>query len=446
MSGRIRAHAAKVIGTVATLSLLAGAPAAASAQTLYVSEHPSAPGTSCSHAGFKEIQRAIEEADVTAGTVIKVCGGTYAEQLEVTGGMSIVGKSGAKVTLPLPTKIEDSRTKCDEAIDARVSQPDRDLLSICTTGTVKLSSLTLEAKFPTECYDSLYNTMVGGHGLLEATKVTFADAGVEKGSPDGGCQGGVGIEVGVSGEEGPSSVSTPALEVGHAILTDDTIAEYQKNGITVDGDGSSAAIGKKVTIIGDGPDDQGQNGIQVSRGAVATIDDVTISDNECDIMSVCGHESASEWEEDASGLLLYLPGAATTVEKATLSADNIGVEYISGSETRPATSELTLIHDKISGGYASVQVNQGRVSMRDNKLTGGLIALDVNENEYGGGFGTPSEYAPDASSMGDYLEGTTAAIQVEPSIGALEGGLALTSDSVVGPVVNVGHPNFKISG
>ena len=145
-------------------------------------------------------------------------------------------------------------------------------------------------------------------------------------------------------------------------------------------------------------------------------------------------------------MLLYLPGPETTVEHSTLSANNIGVEYISGSTTRPPSPELTLIHNTVRGGYASVQVNQGRIAMRDDKLTGALIALDANENEYGGGFGTPSEYAPDAIFSGDYLEGTTAAVQVEPSIAALEGELTLSSDSVVGPVTNVRPPELKING
>jgi hypothetical protein len=437
-------------GVVAAVSLLACAPAAAGASTLYVSEHPSAPGNSCAHAGFREIQTAIDEADTVPGTTIKICGGTYAEQLEITGEISLRGTAGAKVTLPAVVK--DADTACDLAVDAGVAQPDEDLLSICTPGTVKLSRLTLEAKFPSDgCYDSLYNTMVGGGATLEATKVVFLDAGVEKGSVDSGCEGGVGIEVGVSGEEGPASVSKPALEVGHAVLTRDTISEYQKNGITVDGDGSSAVIGgvarsRRVTITGDGPENQGQNGIQVSRGAVANIGNVTITGNECNIAAVCGYESAAQWEEDATGVLLYLPGATSTVQKSTLSEDNVGIEYISGMPTRPATPELSLAGDRVSGGYASVQINQGNVAMKGDHFAGGLFAIDVNENEFGGGFATPSAYAPDATSTSDYLEGSKASVQVESSVGALEGKLALSGDSLVGPVVNSGHANFKITG
>jgi hypothetical protein len=239
--------------------------------------------------------------------------------------------------------------------------------------------------------------------------------------------------------------------VGHAVLVRDTITEYQKNGITVDGAGSSAVIGggarsKRVTITGDGPENQGQNGIQVSRGAVANIGNVTISGNECDIEAVCGYGSASQWEEDASGVLFYLPGTTSTVQKSTLSENNIGIEYISGKTTRPGAPEVALTNDKVSGGYASVQINQGNLAMNGDRLSGGLFALDINENEYGGGFGTPSAYAPDATSTSDFLEGSKAAVQVEPSVEELEGKLALSGDSVVGPVVNSGHAHFKITG
>lgn len=440
MGGRIRVTRQLAIGAVTALSLLAGVPAAADASTLFVSETASGAGGSCAHAGFKEIQTAIDEAETSPGSTVEVCGGTYREQLEITGNVTLVGKSGAKVVLPAPPG--DSNTTCDKAINALGGQPDEDLVSICGKVTVKISGLTLEAKWPAEtCDDSLYNTMVGGGATLEANKVTFAGAGVE----GSGCQGGVGVEVGVSGLEGAASVTTTALEVGHAILTHDTFTEYQKNGVTVDGDGSSATVGPSVTITGAGPSLQGQNGIQVSRGATAKIEKATISGNDCIIVTVCGHETASQWEEDASGVLLYLPGVKTTVEKAKLSENNIGVEYISGRETRPAEPELALTGNTISGGYASVQLNQGNAVLSKNKLSGGLIAIDVNENEFGGGFAT-TPYAPDATSANDHLQGSQASVQVEESVGALQGELRLIDDSIAGPVENHGHSHFVVSG
>jgi hypothetical protein len=434
-----------IISTGAALALLVAAPVAADATTLYVSPTPSAPGTGCAHAGFSEVQTAITEATTLPGpATVELCGGTYAEQLQITHEVTILGKTGAKITLPAVVK--NATTSCDTTIDGVVSQPDQDLISICGPGKVTISGLTLEAQWPENtCYGSLYNTMVGGGATLDATKDTFLNAGVTSSSPDVGCQGGVAVQVGFSGTEGSATLDTPAIEIGHATLTDDSIIEYQKNGVTVDGDGSNATIGPKVTIVGDGPANIGQNGIQVSRGAVAKISKVNISNNECNIPNTCGDETASQWEEDASGVLLYLPGARTALETSKLSANNIGVEYISGAETRPGSPELALSKDQVSGGYASVQINQGNAVMEHDTFSGAVYGIDVNENEYGGSFGTPNAYAPKAASSHDAVSGTKGSVQVEESVGALEGELSLLNDHIVGPVLNNGSA-FKVIG
>lgn len=429
----------------ATAALAIAAPQLAQATTLYVSNSPAPPGNSCGHAGFSEIQTAVDEAETFSEPVtVEICGGTFAEQIEITREISLVGKKGAKITLP--AMIGNSGSRCDGAIDALVSQPDQDLLSICGPGRVSISDLTLQAKWPEgTCYDSLYNTLVGGGATLEATKVTFEDAGVAKSSPDVGCQGGVAVQVGFSGSEGSASLTTPAVETGHAVLADDTISEYQKNGVTVDGDGSSATIGPKVTITGDGPVGTGQNGVQVSRGATARLTKVKISDDECSIPSVCGDESQSQWEEDASGVLLYLPGAHTAVESSKLAENNIGLEYISGAESRPRSPELALSKNSVAGGYASLQINQGNAVMEHDTFTGALYGIDVNENAYGGSYGTPFEYAPVGLSEHDTVDGSKASVQVESSLGSLSGELTLLDDHISGPAVDL-DSGFTING
>lgn len=440
---RLARSALLFLGAAVSLSL--GVPALAQAKTLFVSSSPSPPGTGCAHAGFSEIQTAIDEAETfSQPATVEVCGGTFSEQLEITREITLLGKKGAKIELP--ATIKDSASRCDAVIDMLVSQPDEDLVSICGPGRVSISGLTLQAKWPEgTCYDSLYNTLVAGGATLDATKVTFEDAGVAKGSPDLGCEGGVAVQVGFAGSEGSASLTTPAVESGHAVLTDDTISEYQKNGVTVDGDGSSATIGPKVTITGDGPVDQGQNGIQISRGATATLDKVSISADECSIASVCGDETQSQWEEDATGVLLYLPGARSDIESSRLAENDIGVEYISGAQTRPSSPELALSRDSVSGGYASVQINQGNVLMERDTFAGASYGVDVNENEYGGSYGTPSEYAPVALSERDTVDGTNASVKVEPSLQSLPGELTLLGDHISGPVLN-SDANFTVNG
>src|SRR4029077_997410 len=92
----------------------------------------------------------------------------------------------------------------------------------------------------------------------------------------GGCQQGIGIQVG----------RNKIGQVGSAKLSSDLIEGYQKNGITVDGPGSKASV--KGTTIKSAPSSViAQNGIQVSRGATTKISGSTIEGNECNVGS-CG--------------------------------------------------------------------------------------------------------------------------------------------------------------
>lgn len=245
--------------------------------------------------------------------------------------------------------------------------------------------------------------------------------------PINGCQGGVGIQVGFAN----------GGEVGHATLTSDTITNYQKNGITVDGAESKATV-TSTTITGAGPAQQGQNGIQVSRGAVAAISKVTISNNACDIAGTCGYGSASQWEEDAAGVLFYLPGASSTVSSSKLSNNNIGIEYVSGSATRPETPGVTINGDAITGGYASVQLNQGNAMLENDKLTGGLFGIDVNSYA-----GEDDSYAPEATAVKDKVAGSEAAVQVESSLAELPGRLTFKKGEILGSITNE-DPRFRI--
>ncbi len=410
------------LSAVAALSMLAGVPAAANAAVLFVGPTASAPGTSCAHPEYTSVQTAINGA--TTGDTIDLCGGSYAEQLQIEKAVTLVGKSGAKIVVPgTPGK---SDTTCDHERNAARGGEEEDLISICTTGKVTLSGLALEAKWQAgTCNDFLYGIVVGGGATLEASKVTLDGAGA---FPINGCQGGVGIQVGF-GTGG---------QVGHATLSKDTIENYQKNGMTVDGPGSTATV-TTTTITGAGPSNQGQNGIQVSRGAVATISKVTISGDECNIVGTCGYESASQWEEDGAGVLFYQAGSSSSVSNSKLSNNNIGVEYVSASPTRPLTPELTLTADKITGGYASVQLNQGNATLDNDKLTGALVGIDVNSY-----WEEDNSYAPNAQVTGGKIEGSKAAVQVESDLTGLAGELSLSNVKVKGLIVKE-DPQYEVT-
>jgi hypothetical protein len=361
------ARTRSIIGACAVLCGLA-APAVANAASVYVSN--SSPvvlgGKSCTQPNYATVQGAIDALKSISNPTINVCPGTYTEQLTITKALklSVAGTAGsAKVVLPASPK--DTETTCDEA-SAKAGFTNQDGISICTPGTVSITGLTVEAKWPAgTCNDNLYGVLVAGGATLKASNVTIDGAGA---FPINGCQGGVGIQVGMHW--------TNPVEVGHATLKGVTVTNYQKNGITIEGKGSTATIGT-TSVQGTGATPEtAQNGIQVSGEGQAKIKASKISGNECDVTS-CGGEGFSQ--EQATGLLFYGAAAGSSVTSSTLEGNDIGAYYLSQSATQPASPELLLSKDTFSGNrYESVALDQGEASLKSDTIDGpGEVGIEI---------------------------------------------------------------------
>ena len=395
MSKRGCRHA--LIGTCIAMSATLLPAAGAWAATLWVSNSVpvSSPGNSCTHPGYSTIQAAITAA--SNGTSVEVCTGTYAEQLTITKALKLDAANGAgTVVVTLPATPADSITACDQAPGTEDFQADQDAVSTCTSGTVTISGMTFEAKWPgNTCYDSLYGVLVAGGATLKATDMTIDGAGA---FPIDGCQGGVGIQVGMAW--------THPVETGHATLSQDTISNYQKNGITVDGSGSSAKI-SHVTVTGAGPTPEtAQNGIQVSNGASAKIANSHISGNECDHSS-CGPDAFSDYQ--ATGVLFYGAGPGSKLTNTTLAENDIGAYLYSTQPTQPIFTEAQINGDLFSGDrYEGIALDQGKALIKHDTIKGpGNIGIDLFQYE-------GQAYAPNSSAAKDHVEGMSeAAVKVE---------------------------------
>src|SRR4029077_295909 len=327
--------------------------AAGAAGALYVSNSGTvvANGKSCAQPGYGTIQAALDAA--ATGATIDVCPGTYAEQLTVTSPVKLhaAGTAGsAKVVLPASPV--DTKTACDEAPGTESFQPDQDALSICTSENITIAGLTFEPKWPAgTCNDSLYGILVAGGANLKASNVTINGGGA---SPINGCQGGVGIQIGMAW--------TSPVQVGHAKLTGVTVTGYQKNGITVDGAGSTAAI-SGATVTGAGPTPEiAQNGIQVSYGAQAKIKSSTISGNECND-APCG--AIGLLETQWTGVLFYGAAAGSNLISSKVGENDVGAYYASESPTQPTEPEVTISKDVFTGNrYEGIVLDQGNASIR----------------------------------------------------------------------------------
>jgi hypothetical protein len=289
-----------ILGTLAIGLALSGAtlPAMAASKaaspTFWVAASGSATNqnTNCATAGYSTIQSAVDAAetiDVSGPAdvpVIEICPGTYTEQVTITNSMVLtrapVGARRGPVTIALPAAVGASQqtglsaTNCQAQDAADSIQVPQSVVEVCAAKTgggntkgmhVSISQVTVLGNWPTTvCYGSLYGVLVGGGASLALTDSVLSQIGA---FPLNGCQGGVGVQAGFA----------PTGQIGHATLSNDTIETYQKNGITIDGSGSTAKI-SDVTVTGDGPTDQiAQNGIQISFGATGTVTGSLISGN-----------------------------------------------------------------------------------------------------------------------------------------------------------------------
>ncbi len=363
-----RALRAKLVPACLGLGIalaMAGA-ADASAATLYVSN--AAPvvngGRSCAQPDYSNIQTAIEAAP---NAKISVCPGTYTEQLTITGPVKLSAASGpGTATVTMPPVPAESATSCD-TLDGLVQI---DEVSICTSATVTITGLDVDAVVPLEtCADGFNGIFVAGGGTLKATD-TVIDGASTSLNDFKGCQHGVAIAVGLK---------TPA-EVGHATLKDIDVSGYEKNGPTARGAGSTLTI-TGSTITGEGPTPYiAQNGVEIAYGAQGTVKSSTVSGNECDYPGVC---TPSDLEEQATGVLFYGAAAGSSVSSSTIEENDIGAYYDSTSATQPSSPEVTFTKDTLtSNRYEGFVLEQGKALLSKDTINGsGDIGIDLVQYE-----------------------------------------------------------------
>jgi hypothetical protein len=247
----------------------------------------------CSSAAYHSVQSAVKAAERYdsshhgAAPTINVCPGTYSEQVTITRSLKINGvrESGnhQRVIIELPASVGDtptaglSKTECQTADSATGTEVPTSVIEICaartggqnTTGvSVSISHVTAKGawEFEGTCAVSMYGVLVEG-----GARLTLSDSVVDRigDFPLQGCQSGVGVQAGYA----------PTGQVGHVVMTDDQVRQYQKNGITIDGRGSTAKI-TGTTVTGSGATPTiAQNGIQISFGATGSVTASTITAN-----------------------------------------------------------------------------------------------------------------------------------------------------------------------
>ena len=173
--------------TASALCLMAVAASAADASKVFVSN--SAPavagGKSCAEPGFNTVQAAVTSG---AHADRSVLGHLHRTGRQSPGPRRSMPSNGVgTATLAMPETPARSESACDtKSNEAEGPLDQSDEISICTSATVTLTGIAVEAVIPLEtCANGLNGIFIGGGGTLKATHVAIDGAEHERCSLQG---------------------------------------------------------------------------------------------------------------------------------------------------------------------------------------------------------------------------------------------------------------------
>jgi hypothetical protein len=272
-------------------------------------------GKCTAHAFYGTISEAV--AAVPAGSTIQICPGIYAEQVVINKnliltGVSSTGVAGAKTPTPgtnNPTIVSppngvaantgDLFNGFSTAAQVLVATP----AGTDTPISVNISNLIVDGS--NNQLSGCGTDLVGiyyqnASGTIDHVAARFQ----ELDQADFGCQDGLAIYA----QAGYGTTLNPLASV---TIENNSVHDYDKNGITVDGDEITATVsGNYVVGIGATPL-IAQNGIQISDGAIGKVESNTVTDDVYVNPSSCTATSTSTCYS-ATGILLYDSGGAKT--------------------------------------------------------------------------------------------------------------------------------------
>jgi Right handed beta helix region len=280
-------------------------------------------GTCMSGTHFTSISAAVAVAP--SGSTIRVCPGTYPEQVTITtSNLTLVGvengTSDAAVVVPPSGGLVPNATDL-------FGNPVAAQIFVQGATAVTIARLTVDASG-----NGLSGCATNLDGIyLQNSSGTVTDSAVRNqilAPADLGCEVGLAIIV-------ESNTGTPAVTISN-----NSVHNYQKNGITADGlgDGSGPSVtvtGNTVIGIGSNPS-IAQNGIQIGFGAAGNVQNNHIAD---DIYTGSGAQG--------TGVLIYA-SQNVTVTNNTIESTQFAVTTATDPTYGPANG-TTVTSNHIGG-------------------------------------------------------------------------------------------------
>lgn len=333
--------------------LFAGSASLAQGAALYVAPAGSDVGNCQTMATpCQTIAYALTQAAVS-GDAINIAAGTYVEELTINKSVAMIGAGSNATIIKAPNALTVN------AAIAPGSGGQATAIVFATGAATNASMTTLHVQGPgsTACGSIGYGVFVGGGATLaySNSRITLTR---DIAPPLSGCQNGTGIRFGAQS----------TAQVGSGVLQNNTIETFQKSGVIVDNLGSNVAITGN-TVTGEvPPPNTAQNGIQISRGATATISGNTIGSQQCGAPS-CG---PSFIDVSATAILLFDAGD-TTIASNTISNSDYGILL---SNTAVSSAVVNVNNNIISGNrYGGVFASGGSLNLVGNTISGGLYGV-----------------------------------------------------------------------
>ena len=315
----------------------------------------------CPAAAFTSIQDAISAAK--AGSLIRVCPGTYREQLSINKSLSIEGDNGA---ILLPMNMVANTTGSSGA-------PIAAAILVKNAANVEIEGLIVDGANGgiSACSPDLIGILYqNASGRIEHNAVRNTKLSVSL----NGCPSGDAIVVQSLGG-GTSKVS----------IDDNSVHDYQKNGITGNESGTEVAITNNV-VTGLGPTTgAAQNGIQIGFGAKGGVLRNTVTDN---VWAPC--VSLTSCAFNATGILVF-QSDDVRVEHNSVATNQVGI-FANGQnakiESNSISNSLVLVgidlagdddlaslNDVTNSGQAAILIEGNDNTVQSNDITEAPVGI-----------------------------------------------------------------------
>jgi hypothetical protein len=326
----------------------------------------------------RTVQHAVDVSD--PGDHIKVAEGTYVEQVKIDKALEIQGAGQDRTIIKPPqTKAFDVNGIHTYVVELTGS-----------AAKVQIEQLTVSGPGAVQGANCGSNPSSLDFGITvdRGATLSLQQAAVRNvfEQPGTGCQvHGTAISIG-------SGCFSCTPDVGHATLRDVLVANYEKNGVAERGSGSTLDI--RDSTVSEMPQPQiASNGIEVVKGAVASIRNNDVTGNECNLAVICTSDPLTGTQ--ASGILMIGAGAGTAAIDNHVSMNDLGIYTntgmaIANNDTSANRDEGIFIDTGASGGHFN---NNTTTGSNDDRTPGSgygiYVGTGVNGNTFQGdqGFG-----------------------------------------------------------